>query len=421
MATIVRLPQIGVSEESAVLAAWHARVGDAVKAGDILFTLETGKSSFDVEAEVTGTVLAIWCEEGEEKPIKAPLCVVGAPGEAVPEAETAGGPAGPAEPAAPHTPPAASVPREAASGEAAPVKAEDAAYAARGAKVSPRARRLADKAGADAAGARPTGPEGRIIERDVRALIESGEASARPEAEPAAARAPKTGAGYEDRPLTHLRKLIARNMYESLRSTAQLTHNASFDATALFAYRALCKASEEMNAVTLTDMILYAVARTLPEYPELNSHFLDDTLRVFEHVNLACAVDTPRGLLVPVLWEADTLSLRALSRCVKQSAADARAGHIAPEDLTGGSFTVSNLGMFGVESFTPVLNAPQTGILGVCTATERVRTEAGALRSYPAITLSLTYDHRAVDGAPASRFLQALCRNLEQFGLLLGR
>jgi pyruvate dehydrogenase E2 component (dihydrolipoamide acetyltransferase) len=295
------------------------------------------------------------------------------------------------------------------------------AGAARGAKISPRARRLADKAGVDAAGARPTGPEERVIERDVRALVESGEASLSPAPAPAAAGAPRAGADCEDRPLTHLRKVIARNMYESLQSTAQLTHNASFDATALFAYRALCKASEEMSAVTLTDMILYAVARTLPEHAELNSHFLGHSLRVFAHVNLACAVDTPRGLLVPVLWEADTLSLRALSRRVKQLATDARAGCVAPENLTGGSFTVSNLGMFGVESFTPVLNAPQTGILGVCAATERVRTEAGALRSYPAVTLSLTYDHRAVDGAPASRFLQALCRNLEQFSLLLGR
>ncbi|MDR1158992.1 MAG: 2-oxo acid dehydrogenase subunit E2 [Oscillospiraceae bacterium] len=413
MATIIRLPQIGVSEESAVLAAWHVRVGDAVKMGDILFTLETGKSSFDVEAEAAGTVLAIWCEEGEEKLIKAPLCAIGAPGEAVPEAEAIGSPTVPTETSsAPNAP--------AATKLAAPafVGAENAAGTARGAKISPRARRLADKAGVDAAEARPTGPEARVIERDVRALIESGETSAQPAP---AADAPKAGAGYEDRPLTYLRKRIARNMYDSLQSTAQLTHNASFDATALLAYRALCKASEEMSAVTLTDMILYAVARTLPEHMELNSHFMEDSLRVFTHVNLACAVDTPRGLLVPVVWEADTLSLRALSRCVKQLAADARAGRVAPEDLTGGSFTVSNLGMFGVESFTPVLNAPQTGILGVCAVTERVRTETGTLRSYPAVTLSLTYDHRAVDGAPASRFLQALCRNLEQFSLLLGR
>jgi pyruvate dehydrogenase E2 component (dihydrolipoamide acetyltransferase) len=187
------------------------------------------------------------------------------------------------------------------------------------------------------------------------------------------------------------------------------------------AYRALCKASEEMNAVTLTDMILFVVTRTLPAFPELNAHFLDDKIRIFDHVNLACAVDTPRGLLVPVLWSAETLSLLALSKSVKALAADARSGHIAGEHLTGGSFTVSNLGMLGVESFTPILNAPQTGILGVCAAVNRPKAVDGALTVYPAITLSLTYDHRAVDGAPASRFLQALCRNLEQFSLLLGQ
>ncbi|MDR1691771.1 MAG: 2-oxo acid dehydrogenase subunit E2 [Oscillospiraceae bacterium] len=217
-----------------------------------------------------------------------------------------------------------------------------------------------------------------------------------------------------------MRKTIAKTMTASLRNAAQLTHTASFDAANILEYRKLLKNTPEYSGVTLTDMVLYAVTRTLPAFPALNAWLMEgDVLRTFNDVSLACAVDTERGLMVPVINNASGKSLLELSRELKTLAEGCRNGTISPDLLTGGSFTVSNLGQYGVESFTPILNPPQTGILGVCGITQRVRITGGQLAAYPAMPLSLTYDHRALDGAPASKFLQTLCKNLETFTTLL--
>ena len=211
-------------------------------------------------------------------------------------------------------------------------------------------------------------------------------------------------------------------MRESLSGGAQLTNNHSFDATSIQRARAEFKAAGgDLAGVTLGDMVLYAVSRTLKNHPDLNAIMLDDnTIRHYHSVNLAVAVDTPRGLMVPVIFGADKKSLVEISKEVKQLAAEARDGAISPDKLKGGSFTVSNLGAFGVESFTPVINPPQTGILGVCNITAKARQKAdGGYEFYPAMGLSLTYDHRAVDGAPAAKFAKELCANLESFTALL--
>ena len=203
---------------------------------------------------------------------------------------------------------------------------------------------------------------------------------------------------------------------------AQLTHNTSFDATAILAYRKTLKAAGgDYAGITLGDIVLYAVSRTVINHPDLNANMLDDnSIRHFHHVNLGVAVDTPRGLMVPTIEMADTLSLLEISQAVKKLAAECREGNINPDKLTGASFTVSNLGNLGVESFTPVINPPQTGILGVCGTTDRVRKGAdGSLEIYPAMGLSLTYDHRAVDGTPAAKFQKELGTNLENFTALL--
>lgn len=413
MANTVLLPQIGISEESAILAQWYVAVGDSVKVGDNLFSLETGKSAFDVESEFEGTVLALIGAEGDELPIKAPVCVIGQPGEAfeVPGAEEVQKEVQ-EQPKAELQKPVI-VQAEAAS----PASGEHIG-------VSPRARALATKAGIDPIYASPTGAEGRIIERDVRTLIENPVVAA----EKVSARSVETALAtvpaaveYTDKPLTTIRKLIAENMYRSISESAQLTHTASFDATAIMEYRKLCKASPDMAGVTLGDMVLYAVSRTLPEFPDLNAWFMGSSIRHFSAVNLAVAVDTDRGLMVPVIFGADSRSLLEISNATKQLAGEARGGKINPDLLSGGSFTVSNLGSYGIESFTPIINHPQTGILGVNTIAERVRTANGTITTYPAMSLSLTYDHRALDGAPASRFLQVLCKNLENFTLMLGK
>jgi pyruvate dehydrogenase E2 component (dihydrolipoamide acetyltransferase) len=173
--------------------------------------------------------------------------------------------------------------------------------------------------------------------------------------------------------------------------------------------------------ITLNDIVLYAVSRTLKKHPDLNAHFLGDSMRLFSNVNLGMAVDTERGLLVPTVFGAEKLSLAEIAANAKELAAAAQSGKISPDLLSGGTFTVSNLGAFGIEMFTPVINPPQTAILGVCNITYRQKKVGDTFVTYPAMGLSLTYDHRAVDGAPASRFLKDLCASLEAFDILLAK
>ena len=416
MANIILMPQKGVSEESAVLAEWYIQVGDTVKIGDKLFSIENGKSAFDEESEVEGTVLALLCEPGDELPIKAPVCVIGAPGESfeVPGAAKAEAPAE-EKPAAAAETPAAAAP------VAAPAKREgDRIFA------SPRARNLAEKAGADLAEIGGTGPEGRIIERDVNAWLDAGRPVSKPveAAAPAPAAAPAAAEGeFTVEPISRMRRIIAENMHKSLSEMAQLTETSSFDASAIMAFRKSAKAAEALGlgGVTLNDVVLFAVSRTLLAHPDLNANFDGDNMKRFNTVHLGFACDTPKGLVVPVIRNAEKLSLLAISAEVKRLAKAAQEGTLSAAEMSGGSFTVSNLGAFGIESFTPVINPPQTGILGVNTISPRVREVNGELKAYPAMALSLTFDHRVVDGAPAARFLKDLGNNLENFSLLLAK
>ena len=390
------MPKAGITVESCLIGEWLKKVGDHVNEGDVLFTYETDKASFECESTATGTILEIFFEAGDEVPCLQGVCTIGVAG---------GAPA------------------------AAPV--------ASGAPVSPRARKLAASAGVDASLATGTGPNGRIIERDVKELIANAPAAApapaavaapAPVAAPAApapvAAAPAAEAEYKDVKFSGIRRAISKSMHTSLSTMAQLTHNTSFDATAIMAYRKQLKAAGgEYAGITLGDIVLYAVSRTLLNHPDLNANMLDDnTIRLFNHVNLGVAVDTPRGLMVPTIRNADQMSLLEISKAVKELAAECRGGAISPDKLSGGSFTVSNLGNLGVESFTPVINPPQTGILGVCTTVDRVRKAAdGSIEIYPAMGLSLTYDHRAVDGTPAAKFQKELAYNLENFTVLLAK
>jgi pyruvate dehydrogenase E2 component (dihydrolipoamide acetyltransferase) len=250
-------------------------------------------------------------------------------------------------------------------------------------------------------------------------LRESGEsADTSPKPDPALALA----GPYVDAKFTKIRSVIASSMHASLQNMAQLTHHHSFDATEVRTVRKAFKESGNpaIETVSIGDMVLFAVARTLTEHPDMNAHLVDgNILRKFEDVNLGVAVDTPRGLMVPTIFAANKKSLTEISAEVKQLAAEARLGSINPDLLQGGSFTVSNLGPTGVEMFTPVINPPQVGIFGVCGVTTKVKQTDEGIVTYPSIGMSLTYDHRAVDGAPASRFAQAVCEKLAQFSLLL--
>ena len=449
MALPIIMPRQGQSVESCIITAWNKKVGDTVEKGDILFSYETDKSSFDEPAPEGGKILAIFCEEGDDVPCLETVCVIGQDGEDfsafIPKSDDA-------EEAAPAAEAAPSTEIAAPAAEAAAPAAVATAAEITGA-ISPRAKILAAKTGADLLKAAPTGPNGRIIERDVQSLLDrgltvSGAASEgyttavegsgingkvvladlapkAPEAAPAAAaEAAAPVAEYVDEKLPNIRKVIAKSMHASLSTMAQLTLNTSFDATKLMAFRASLKSGAEkmgLANITLNDMVLYAVSRVLLNHRSLNAHYLDDTMRFFNTVNLGIAVDTDRGLLVPTVFGAEKLTLNGLSRAAKSVITEAQQGTISPDKLKGGTFTVTNLGSLGIESFTPVINPPQTGILGVDTITRRIKEVNGEDVSYPAMGLSLTFDHRALDGAPAAKFLKELCFALENFDLLLAK
>ena len=417
MANGVLMPKAGITVESCIIGKWKKAVGDHVAMGEILFDYETDKASFECESTAEGELLEIFFQDGDEVPCLVNVCAIGAKGEDCSALRPDG--AAPAAPAAQEAPAAQAAPAPAAAPAAAVVS---------GAPVSPRARKLAETAGVDAALAAGSGPNGRIIERDVRRLMAEGAPvqAAQPVREAApAVQAPASAAGeaaFEDVKFSNIRKVIAKGMVTSLRTMAQLTEHFTFDASAIQSYRKLLKGMEGGCAgITLGDMLLYAVSRTILDHPDLNANTVgEDVVRRFRHVNLGVAVDTPRGLMVPTIFNADQKSLLEISQEVKALAADARSGKISPDLLAGGTFTVTNLGSAGVEMFTPVINPPQTGILGVCGITQRVRAgKDGQIELYPAMGLSLTVDHRVVDGAPAANFMKALCRNLEQFTALL--
>lgn len=414
MITEIRMPQKGLTEESALLSEWHVKKGDVVKAGDYLFAIENGKATFEIETEVAGTVLATYGEEGDEIPIKTVVCVIGEPGDSV------------------EKPKAKEEPEEELPKEDTAEK--DSVF------VSPRARNLAQKHHLDLAQIPGTGPGGRIIERDVLRAAENPSAVKMDEDRPVQVTIPvkieratfdqertvemkeAESAEYRTVPHTSMRKAIAKNMHNSLATMAQLSHMASFDASAILALRAKLKANaSSMNLpnVTINDLICYGVAKTLMDYDYMNAHYNDQEMKIFRHVHLGVAVDTERGLLVPTVRNADQLTLSELASENKRLSTACREGKATGQELTGGTFTVSNIGAYGVEYFTPVINPPQVAILGVGGVTDRVRVVDGQITAYKSIGLSLTYDHRALDGVAASKFLQALCRNLEQFELLL--
>ncbi len=440
MATPVILPRQGQSVESCIIGKWNKKVGDAVKIGDILFSYETDKATFEEEAKVEGTILALFFEEGDDVPCLTNVAVIGNPGESFEEFNPKAGASG-------ETTPAKDIPSEpvestvsATEAEATPsyTAATEAAGAA-GTFVSPRAKAAGERLKVDASVAAPTGPHGRVIERDVIRLaqesrtgtglggripldgaIQSTDAATTAQVSIPALAA--NGPEFEEVKLPNIRKIIAKSMQQSLSTMAQLTNNCSFDTTNIAAFRKQLKAAaEKMNLpnITYNDIILFAVSRVLKNHKDLNAHFLDDKMRYFKHVHLGMAVDTPRGLMVPTLFNADMKSLKEIAAESKALAKAAQEGNISPDLLAGATFTISNLGTFGIESFTPVINPPQTGILGVNGIMERVRTVNGSITTYPAMGLSLTYDHRAVDGAPASRFLMELTTALENFSTLL--
>ncbi len=447
MATAVVMPKLGNSVESSIIVGWKKQVGDTVKEGDALCEVETDKTTVDVESPASGVLLAQFFKTGDDVPVMVNIAAIGQSGENVDHLRPGGAVAAEAPVVA-----VAAVPLASPVSETVSAAVGSAAIIG----ISPRARNLAERKTLNLEGINGSGPGGRIIERDVlaalerqpkltpvaKSMVEAGEfvapaqgsgpggrvtkkdliPTSAPAESPALAVAPASAGEVETLPLKGVRKVIAGRMLNSLQTTAQLTMNAFADARDLQAYRARLKASDEslgLRKVTINDLVMYAVARTLPQFRDINGWLKDETIYRYADVHLGFAVDTPRGLMVPVIRNANHLNLKQLSAEAARLAAACQEGKIKLDELDGGTFTVSNLGAFGVETFTPVLNPPQVAILGVGNIHLKAVELDEQLEFIPSIGLSLTVDHQIVDGAPGARFLQALARNIAQFELLL--
>ncbi|MDI9422447.1 MAG: dihydrolipoamide acetyltransferase family protein [Bacillota bacterium] len=406
MATPIIMPKQGQTVESCILTVWHKQVGEQVFEGDLLFSYETDKAVFDEESTAEGVLLEILFEEGDEVPVLTTIGLIGEEGEQPPEADAqAFHEADQAEDTHPSEKDA--VPKPIADPVEPVLRDGDRV------KASPRARRLAAEIGVDYRQASPSGAEGRVVSQDVLAL--------KPQVAPEIVQE-QDELHYEEVELSRARKLIGDRMRASFSEVPRVTLNTSFDASELLDLRKKLKAdrSEQgLSGVTLNDMVIYAVSRTILNHPELNAHLLGEKTRLFRDVHLGIAVDTERGLMVPTFFDANRKSLRDTSVEIKSMIQQCHDGNINPDYLQGATFTVTNLGPLGIESFSPIINLPQTGILGVNSIAWKLKEQDGEYIPYPAMGLSLTFDHRAVDGAQGARFLKELTGRLETFSLLL--
>lgn len=396
MATEIRMPQFGVSMETGTVAQWLKAEGDAVKAGDVLASIETEKLTNDVVSEVDGVLLKIVAQEGEDIPVQGLMAYVGQPGEVLPDA---GGMAAPA--AAADTAPAAAEHVPAPTGQMSGGRV----------KASPLARKIAAKLGVDLSQVTPGGTSGRIRADDVRAY--AAQTPAAPAAPAAAAPAPAAAAaeqmdGDTVEKLSGMRKVVAQRMQQSHTEIPPVTQVTKVDVTALMQFRRelLEKTGKKYS---VNDLILKATAKCLAAHPEMLVSFDGSQIIHRAHVNLGMAVALDTGLIVPVIRDADKLSLDALAACAKDLAARAKDGGLTPDDYKGSTFTVSNLGMFGIEMFTPIVNQPDAAILGVTAVEDELVMEAdGTISKHQVMRLCCTFDHRAMDGAVEARFGMAL-------------
>lgn len=457
----ILMPKAGNSVEECILGAWRINVGDTVKRGDIIAEAETDKTSIEIEATASGEVLALLGSEGDLVPVLTAICLVGPAGTDVSGYKAASAEAPVAA--------AAEAPKAVTAAEAPAAASASQAPATAGGHLSPRARKFVAEHPFVMGEIAGSGAQGRVIESDVIAAYQSS-----PHLTPAAAamvaagaKAPSTGTGSNgeitaedienfakgvvaapapvaaaaaaaaaapapvkaegddvitEKPFSRIRTVIAKRLQESLQTMAQYTLNCEADVTGLLSLRKRIKASGEklgLANINIGDMVMYAVIRTLQQVPELNGEFSDNVVKLHSAVHMGFACDTPKGLLVPVLHHSDKMSLAEMCKQVKSLAKSANAGNLAPDLMNGATFTVSNLGSFGIINFTPVISAPQIAMLGVGkTLLRPVRRADGTVEYRDYMQFSLTMNHMVVDGAPGARFLQTLCANIENFELV---
>jgi len=401
------MPKMGDAMTEGKILTWRKRPGDNVTKGEAIAEIETDKVNVDIEAEETGTLAEILVGEGQSAAVGAPIARLAAPGE-----QRAAAPA--PRPAAAEEPKAAAAARSAVQVASEPKR--QAAGPSTHVNASPLARRLASEHGIDLQSVRGTGPDGRIIREDIEALLGSGTVAASTTVpRPVAPTPPPSGAAYEDLPLTRMRQTIAKRMTESKQHAPHfyVTVAVAMD-EALRIRQQLNDAAGDTRKVTVNDLLIKATAMTLRKFPNLNSAFLENSVRRFARVNIAIAIALPEGLIAPVLRDCDQKTLVLIATEAGALAARARSGHLHPEDYEGGTFTISNLGMFpDVESFVAIINPPHAAILAVGSAQPQAVIRNHQVTVATIMKLTMSADHRVTDGAEVAQFLTELKRLLE--------
>ena len=403
MAYEVLMPQLGLTMEEGTVSQWIKHEGDEVKTGDVIVEITTDKLTNEVASEHDGVMLKIVAQEGEDIPVKGLLCYIGQPGEAVGDA--------PAAPAA--APAAAEVAPAAAAPAAAPVPV--AAANGKRIRISPLARKTAAKMGVDYSGIAGTGPSGRIVVKDILAAAETQKnapaaAPAAAEAAPAKKEAPKAGLelmeGDTVVKLTGMRKVVAERMLASHTEIPPVTQNIKVDVTELMKFRKMLLA-ETGKKYSVNDLVLKAIAKCLTQHPEILVSFDEANHQIIQrkHVNIGMAVALDAGLITPVIRDADKMGLDTLSATAKDLATRAKENKLTADEYKGSTITVSNLGMFGIETFTPIINQPDSVIVGVCAIEDELQMDdEGKLSKHQVMRLSVTLDHRTLDGAVVAKF-----------------
>lgn len=407
------MPQLGLTMEEGTVDEWVKHEGDEVKKGDVVLKITTDKLSNDIEAEEDGVLLKIVAEEGEDVPVKGVLGYIGQAGETVDAAASA-----PAAEEAPATPAPA----------AAPAVQEAPAVAPAGGRVriSHLAKKIAEANGVDYTGLTGSGTNGRIVKADIEAAMAKAAAApaAAPAPAPAAAPAPETVDGIELQDGDEVKKMsgmmrtIAKRMTQSAQEIPTVTHVMKVDVTDMLAFRK--KLNAEYGAAhgikfSVNDLVLKAVAKALREHPEARVSYAGKNYIQRAHVNIGMAVSTDDGgLITPVIKDADKMTLTEVSKASKDLASRARSGELTADEYHGSTFNISNLGMFGVESFSPIINQPDSGILGVCATEDELQMdEEGKIVKRQVMRICYTHDHRVINGAEAVKFEKAIKDILE--------
>ncbi len=404
MAYEVLMPQLGLTMEEGTVSQWLKKEGDEVKAGEAILEITTDKLTNEVVSEHDGVLLKIVAQEGDDIPVKGLLAYIGQPGEQVGD-----GAAAPAAAAAPEAAPAA------AAAPASPAAAPVADASGKRIRISPFARKLATGMGVDYSTLTGSGPSGRIVAKDIYAAAEAQKAAPAAAAAapaPAAAPAAKTNVELMDGDtvvkLSGMRKVVAERMLQSHTEIPPVTQNTKVDVTELMKFRKdlLAKTGKKYS---VNDLVLKATAKVLRQHPEILVSYDGNQMIQHTHVNLGMAVALDAGLIVPVIRDADKMGLDELSATAKDLATRAKENKLTPDEYKGSTFSVSNLGMFGIETFTPIVNQPNAAILGVCSIEDELQMDdEGNISKHQVMRLSFTLDHRLMDGAVAAKFAMDL-------------